>query len=200
MKIIILDDHKIFGESLRALLMENAEISQCDFVSAIEEFDKKIETDSYDICLLDINLDKNSGFDVLKNLRAKKFGFKILILSSYTNPIYKKKALDLGAAGYISKSIDSKSLIEKICQINNGFSFTNEKHFENPLTKREEEVLKALITGKTNTQIAKDLYISERTLYHHIENIYEKLKVENKVELYGKALELGYVDRFYFLP
>ena len=196
MKIIILDDHKIFGESLRALLMENAEISQCDFVSAIEELYKKIETDSYDICLLDINLDKNSGFDVLKNLRAKKFGFKILILSSYTNPIYKKKALDLGAAGYISKSIDSKSLIEKICQINNGFSFTNEKHFENPLTKREEEVLKALITGKTNTQIAKDLYISERTLYHHIENIYEKLKVENKVELYGKALELGYVNQF----
>ena len=196
MKIIILDDHKIFGESLRALLMENAEISQCDFVSEIEEFYKKIEEKSYDICLLDINLDKNSGFDVLKNLRAKKFGFKILILSSYTNPIYKKKALDLGAAGYISKSIDSKSLIEKICQINNGFSFTNEKHFENPLTKREEEVLKALITGKTNTQIAKDLYISERTLYHHIENIYNKLKVENKVELYGKALELGYVDRF----
>ncbi|EEI85779.1 transcriptional regulator, LuxR family [Anaerococcus lactolyticus ATCC 51172] len=196
MKIIILDDHKNFGESLRALLMENVEISRCDFVSAIEEFYKKIETDSYNICLLDINLDKNSGFDVLKNLRAKKFGFKILILSSYTNPIYKKKSLDLGAAGYISKSIDSKSLIEKICQINNGFSFTNEKHFENPLTKREEEVLKALITGKTNTQIAKDLYISERTLYHHIENIYEKLKVENKVELYGKALELGYVDQF----
>lgn len=129
-------------------------------------------------------------------MRAKKFGFKILILSSYTNPIYKKKALDLGAAGYISKSIDSKSLIEKICRINNGFSFTNEKHFENPLTKREEEVLKALITGKTNTQIAKDLYISERTLYNHIENIYEKLKVENKVELYGKALELGYVNQF----
>ena len=196
MKIIILDDHKIFGESLRALLMDSTEISRCDFVSEIEEFYKKIEEKSYDICLLDINLDKNSGFDVLKNLRAKKFGFKILILSSYTNPIYKKKALDLGAAGYISKSIDSKSLIEKICQINDGLLTCDENLIENPLTKREEEVLKALITGKTNTQIAKDLYISERTLYHHIENIYEKLKVENKVELYGKALELGYIDQF----
>lgn len=196
MKIIILDDHKIFGESLRALLMENAEISQCDFVSAIEEFYKKIETDSYDICLLDINLDKNSGFDVLKELSARKAKLKIIILSSYTNPIYKKKALDLGAAGYISKSIDSKSLIEKICQINNGLCTGDENIIENPLTKREEEVLKALITGETNTQIAQDLFISERTLYHHIENIYEKLGVENKVELYGKALELGYVDQF----
>lgn len=87
MKIIILDDHKIFGESLRALLMENAEISQCDFVSAIEEFYKKIETDPYDICLLDINLDKNSSFDVLKELTAKKAKLKTIILSSYTNPI-----------------------------------------------------------------------------------------------------------------
>lgn len=196
MKIIILDDHKIFGESLRALLMESTEISQCDFVSAIEEFYKKIETDSYDICLLDINLDKNSGFDVLKELSARKAKLKTIILSSYTNPIYKKKALDLGAAGYISKSIDSKSLIEKICQINNGLCTGDENIIENPLTKREEEVLKALLTGETNTQIAQDLFISERTLYHHIENIYEKLGVENKVELYGKALELGYVDQF----
>ena len=156
MKIIILDDHKIFGESLQNLLLESDDINICDFVSDIEGFYKKIETDSYDICLLDINLDKNSGFDVLKELSARKAKLKTVILSSYTNPIYKKKALDLGAAGYISKSIDSKSLIEKICQINNGFSFKDEKHFENPLTKREEEVLKALLTGETNTQIAKD--------------------------------------------
>lgn len=196
MKIIILDDHKIFGESLQNLLLESDDINICDFVSDIEGFYKKIETDPYDICILDINLDKNSGFDVLKELSARKVKLKTVILSSYTNPIYKKKALDLGAAGYISKSIDSKSLIEKICQINNGFSFKDEKHFENPLTKREEEVLKALITGETNTQIAQDLFISERTLYHHIENIYEKLGVENKVELYRKALELGYVDQF----
>lgn len=196
MKIIILDDHKIFGESLQNLLLESDDINICDFVSDIEGFYKKIETDPYDICILDINLDKNSGFDVLKELSARKVKLKTVILSSYTNPIYKKKALDLGAAGYISKSIDSKSLIEKICQINNGFSFKDEKYFENPLTKREEEVLKALITGETNTQIAQDLFISERTLYHHIENIYEKLGVENKVELYGKALELGYIEDF----
>lgn len=196
MKIIILDDHKIFGESLRALLMENAEISQCDFVSAIEEFYKKIETDPYNICLLDINLDKNSGFDVLKELSARKAKLKTIILSSYTNPIYKKKALDQGAAAFLSKSIDSKTLIEKISQISDGMWQDNEDYIENPLTNREEEVLKEIISGKTNSEIAKKLFISERTLYHHIENIYEKLGVENKVELYSKALDLGYVDQF----
>ena len=196
MKIIILDDHKIFGESLRALLMESVEISQCDFVSEIEDFFEKIQTSSYDICLLDINLDKKSGFDILKDLKAKKTNFKTIILTSYTNPIYKKKALDQGAAAFLSKSIDSKTLIEKISQISDGMWKDNEDYIENPLTNREEEVLKEIISGKTNSEIAKKLFISERTLYHHIENIYEKLGVENKVELYSKALDLGYVDEF----
>lgn len=70
------------------------------------------------------------------------------------------------------------------------------KNIWKPLNKKGEEVLKELITGKTNTQIAKKLFISERTLYHHIEKIYQKLGVENKVELYAKALELGYIDQF----
>ena len=196
MKIIILDDHKIFGESLRILLLESEIIRECDFVSKVGDFFEKIEEKSYDICLLDINLDKDSGFDVLKDLQEKNLRIKTVILSSYTNPIYKKKALGLGAAGYISKSIDSKTLIEKLLEINIGLPANNENTYENPLTKREEEVLKELLTGKTNTQIAKDLFISERTLYHHIKNIYEKLGVENKVELYAKAIELGYVDKF----
>lgn len=196
MKIIILDDHKIFGESLRALLMESVEISQCDFVSEIEEFFKKIQTSSYDICLLDINLDKKSGFDILKDLKSKKINFKTIILTSYTNPIYKKKALNLGAAAFLSKSIDSKTLIEKISQISDGMWQDNEDYIENPLTNREEEVLKEIISGKTNSEIAKKLFISERTLYNHIESIYNKLEVENKVELYGKALELGYIEDF----
>lgn len=196
MKIIILDDHKIFGESLRALLMESVEISQCDFVSEIEDFFKKIQTSSYDICLLDINLDKKSGFDILRDLKSKKTNFKTIILSSYTNPIYKKKALDQGAAAFLSKSIDSKTLIEKISQISDGMWQDNEDYIENPLTNREEEVLKEIVSGKTNSEIAKKLFISERTLYNYIENIYAKLGVENKVELYGKALDLGYVDQF----
>lgn len=72
----------------------------------------------------------------------------------------------------------------------------NEDYIENRLTNREEEVLKEIISGKTNSEIAKKLFISERTLYNHIESIYNKLVVENKVELYSKALALGYIEDF----
>ena len=178
------------------MLLESEKISQCDYLSKVGDFFGKIEEKSYDICLLDIKLDKDSGFDVLKDLKAKKVRFKTVILSSYTNPIYKKKSLDLGAVAFLSKSIDSKKLINKLQEIYEGLWKIDAKIYENPLTKREEEVLKELITGKTNTQIAKKLFISERTLYHHIEKICQKLGVENKVELYAKALELGYIDQF----
>ena len=196
MNIIILDDHKIFGESLKNLLLENKDITHCDFVSDVDRFYEKIEDNLYDICLLDVNLDTRSGFDVLRDLKAKKTNFKTIILSSYTNPINKKKALDFGAAAYLSKSIDSKNLIEKLLEINMGLSKGNEDTYENLLTNREEEVLKEIISGKTNSEIAKSLFISERTLYNHIEGIYNKLEVENKVELYSKSLELGYIEDF----
>lgn len=74
-------------------------------------------------------------------------------------------------------------------------SLISEEKNKNPLIKREEEVLKEIISDKTQTQISKKIFVSERSLCHHIENIYEKLDVENKVELYAKALELGYVDQ-----
>ncbi|MCW6700781.1 helix-turn-helix transcriptional regulator [Anaerococcus sp. NML200537] len=60
---------------------------------------------------------------------------------------------------------------------------SDEKIYENSFIKRDEEVLKEIISYKTQTQIFKKIFVSERTLYHHIENIYKKLGVENKVEL-----------------
>lgn len=62
------------------------------------------------------------------------------------------------------------------------------------LTDREVEIIKAIGTGKTKHEIAKDLYISERTLYNHIQNIYEKLDATNSIEAYNKAIILGYIN------
>ena len=62
------------------------------------------------------------------------------------------------------------------------------------LTNREINVLKSICTGKTKKELAKELFISERTLYNHIQNIYDKLEVSNTVEAYNKAIKLGYIE------
>lgn len=195
LKIIILDDHKIFGESLSKLLEEKSDVSECKYTSKFIDFFKFIDKTNYDICLIDISLNNSqSGFDVLRKLNEDNYAIKKVVLSSYNNPVYKNNAYKLGVNAYFIKSIDVDSLLSNLKQIYEGNYNKIDPVFEDFLTPREKEVLKEIIKGSRNSDIAKKLYISERTLYHHIENIYQKLKVDNKVDLYSKSIELGYVE------
>lgn len=195
LKIIILDDHKIFGESLSKLLEEKSDVSECKFTSKVIDFFKLIDRTNYDICLIDISLNNSqSGFDVLRKLNEDNYDIKKVVLSSYNNPVYKNNACKLGADAYFIKSIDVDSLLLNLCEIFEGNYNKIDSEFEDLLTPREKEVLKEIIKGRRNSDIAMNLYISERTLYHHIENIYQKLKVDNKVDLYSKSIELGYIE------
>lgn len=194
MKIILLDDHKIFGESLKMLLEEQEEIS-CTFVSKPQEFLKMIEKDDYDIFLIDINLkDDKTGLDLIKDLIADKPKQKIIVLTSYDLDNYKDMAFKLGVKDFINKSVETHELLERIKNVYKGNYKKIDKYITDPLTKREIEVLKELIKGSSKKDIAGKLFISERTLYNHIANIYDKLMAKNIVEAYNKAMELGYID------
>lgn len=194
MKIILLDDHKIFGESLKMLLEEQDEIS-CAYVSKAQEFLKMIKKETYDIFLIDINLkDDKTGLDLIKDLIADKPKQKIIVLTSYDLDNYKDMAFKLGVKDFINKSVETHELLERIKNVYKGNYKKIDKYITDPLTKREIEVLKELIKGSSKKDIAGKLFISERTLYNHIANIYDKLMAKNIVEAYNKAMELGYID------
>ena len=194
MKIILLDDHKIFGESLKMLLEEQDEIS-CAYVSKSQEFLKMIKKETYDIFLIDINLkDDKTGLDLIKDLIEDNPKQKIIVLTSYDLDNYKDMAFDLGVKDFINKSVETHELLERIINVYKGNYKKIDKHITDPLTKREIEVLEELIKGSSKKDIAKKLFISERTLYNHIANIYDKLMAKNIVEAYNKAMELGYID------
>lgn len=108
-------------------------------------------------------------------------------------PVYKVKAYEKGAADFINKSIEISKLVDRLKQVtNNKVVETIRKELS--LTNREINVLKSICTGKTKKELAKELFISERTLYNHIQNIYDKLEVSNTVEAYNKAIKLGYIE------
>ena len=194
MKIILLDDHKIFGESLKMLLEEQEDIS-CVYVSKGQEFLKMIKKETYDIFLIDINLkDDKTGLDLIKDLIEDNPKQKIIVLTSYDLDNYKDMAFDLGVKDFINKSVETHELLERIINVYKGNYKKIDKHITDPLTKREIEVLEELIKGSSKKDIAKKLFISERTLYNHIANIYDKLMAKNIVEAYNKAMELGYID------
>lgn len=191
MKILLLDDHKIFGESLKVLLEERG--ISCTYTSSIKNFYEEVEGD-YDIILLDINLkEEETGFDILDRIHDKNK--KIVILTSYDLVNYKRLALEKGARDFINKSLDVDEVIErleKVCK-DEKISFNDEEKIIEPLTKREEEILIEVLSGLTKKEIADKLYISERTLYNHLANIYAKLGAKNAIEAYKIALELGYI-------
>ncbi|HGM8612558.1 TPA: response regulator [Streptococcus pyogenes] len=195
MKIILLDDHKLFGESLKMLLEEQADDISCAYVSKPQEFLKMIKKEIYDIFLIDINLkDDTTGLDLIKDLVDYNPKQKIIVLTSYDLDNYKDMAFKLGVKDFINKSVEIEELLARIKNVYKGNYKKIDKYIVDPLTKREIEVLEELIKGSSKKDIAKKLFISERTLYNHIVNIYDKLQSKNIVEAYNKAMELGYID------
>lgn len=194
MKIILLDDHKLFGQSLKMLLEEQEEIS-CTYVSKVQEFLKMTEKDPYDIFLIDINLkDDKTGLDLIKDLLAENPKQNIIVLTSYDLDNYKDMAFDLGVKDFINKSIEIEEMLVRLKNVHQGKSPSRKTLIIEPLTQREIEVLKELVKGTDKKKIAQKLFISERTLYNHLANIYDKLGVNNAIEAYNKAMELGYID------
>lgn len=194
MKIILLDDHKLFGQSLKMLLEEQEEIS-CTYVSKVQEFLKMKEKEAYDIFLIDINLkDDRTGLDLIKDLLAENPKQNIIVLTSYDLDNYKDMAFKLGVKDFINKSFEIEEMLVRLKNVYQGKSPSRKTLILEALTQREIEVLKELVKGADKKKIAQKLFISERTLYNHLANIYDKLGVNNAIEAYNKDMELGYID------
>ena len=174
---------------------EKEEIDLCDYVSSIDNFLERIKLKNYDILLIDVNLkDNKTGFDLIEEVLAENPKQNIIVLTSYNLTNYMNIAFKLGVRDFANKSIGIDELILKIKNTYEGKFEIRYNLIADPLTEREIEILRELIKGYTRKDIAKRLFISERTLYNHIANIYNKLRAKNIVEAYNKAMEIGYID------
>lgn len=175
------------------LLEEESDVT-CDYISSSENLMEALEN-SYDILLLDINLKvEKTGLDLVEEILKRYPDQKIVILTSYDLINYRKVAFDLGVKDFINKSVEVHELVSRLRSVYSGSENRKSPEIIDTLTEREVEVLREMIKGENKKDIAKKLYISERTLYNHISNIYEKLGAKNIVEAYNRAMELGYID------
>ncbi len=195
MKIILLDDHKLFGSSIKLLLEEQDEIEFCDYVSTIDDLFKYLKIKNYDIVLLDINLkSEKTGLELIGEVLEIYPDINVVILTSYDLKNYKETAYKLGVKDFINKSVEIDDLIERLVIVNEGKHKIFNINDKPLLTDSEKIVLKELVKGSNKKDIANKLFISERTLYNHISNIYSKLGVNNAIEAFNKAMKLGYID------
>lgn len=197
MRVLLIDDHSLFAQSLAIALSDFPTIEQFFIIKSVDEIETIIETNRPDIILMDINLGKLSDEDGLiltQNLLQKFPDQKIVILSGYDLPVYRKEAKKLGAKGFISKDVVPEKLLRILESINNGSTyFENIGNFVEELTETEKQVLRMLASGIKRKEIAEQLFMSERTVSNHLQHIFEKLGVSSAVEAVTQAIHLGYI-------
>lgn len=195
--ILLVDDHALFSKSLEIALSDYPEITSFESVDDIALLGHFIETCRPDILLMDINLKNISsedGLELAKQLLCRYPEQKIVILSGYDLPIYRREAEKIGAKGFINKNTEPEKLVSFLTQISQGaVIFNRDIPFLEELTDCEKQILRLIADGMKRKEIAATLYISERTLSNHLQHIFEKLGVTSSVEAITKAIQMGYI-------
>lgn len=197
-KIMIADDHSMIREALKNLLELDGDIQVIAEAVDGEDCLEKLQLVKPDVLLLDINMPKKNGLEVLKSLKSRRSKLKVLVLTVHNETEYLMKAVDIGVNGYVLKDSESAELKKAIFTVADGETYIqpslipalNAKMIETnkdaekikSLTKRELDVLKLLAVGMFNKEVGKRLEISERTVKNHVSNIFKKLGVTDRTQ------------------
>lgn len=198
-EIIIADDHMMIREGLKQLLELDGTMiviaEANDGEECLNLLNKKIHPD---ILLLDINMPKKNGIEVLEYIKQNKIPVKVLILTVHNEVEYLLKAVDIGIDGYLLKDSSYDELKEAIDVVISGNTYIQpsllpalnesmedyalDKEKIECLTKRELDVLRLISEGCSNKKISDELTISERTVKNHISHIFRKIDVEDRTQ------------------
>lgn len=203
MKILIADDHELIRGGIKRLLGDSFEGVHTGEAATAEEALNSIETNTWDILILDMNLSGQSGLEVLKELRRRENKVPVLVLSMYPEEQFAVRAIKAGAVGYITKGGDAQELVEAIRKVLAGGRYISSSVAEkladaidtgsdqpaaSLLSDREFEVFRLLASGKTVGKISRILNRSVKTISTHRTHILQKLNLENNASIMQYAL------------
>jgi len=210
-RIVVVDDHALFRAGLISLLGEMAEFQIVGEAGDGQAALETVRRLNPDLLLLDVNMPGMSGVEVvraLKNLPHPE-ACRIIMLTISKSEEDLLGAITAGADGYLLKSAEPEELRKAILLVHQGLSVlspqvtrqvlkaatSNDPHHagDSGLSGREMEVLACLAQGKTTTQIASELFISENTVKTHVRHILEKLEASNRAEAVSKATQMGLI-------
>lgn len=203
--VMLLDDHKIFRESLK-LLLETTKNFKVVFDASDEAgFIKGLRYNDVDVILLDITMPGRDGFYYLDFIRKKNVNVKVIMLTMHSEVEYLVKATEMNVDGYLLKSVGSEELFRAIYDVYNGeeyiqpdlipylnnylINIDSDKEKIKLLTARELELLAMIASGKKNIEIATSMNISERTVKNHLSHIFDKLEVSDRTQAAVFALK-----------
>jgi DNA-binding NarL/FixJ family response regulator len=211
-RVLLADDHTVVRSGLRMVLDAQPDIEVvAEAGDGAEAVQRALQGD-IDLAILDVAMPRMTGLQAVAELQRRRPDLRVLILSMYDNEQYFFEALKAGASGYVLKSAANRDLVEAVRASMRGEPFLypaavtalirdylerarhGEATPEDPLTPREQEVVKLIAEGHTSEEIADILVISKKTVERHRANILEKLGMRNRVELTRYAIRRGLVE------
>ncbi len=213
-KIAIADDHKLFRDGMAALLKNYDELSISIVASNGNELFHELlkRKRPIDILILDVEMPEMDGFEVLRKLRVIHSEIKPLILTMHNEDELIYGLVELGAKGLLQKSADIEQVVDAIYSLHNNELYFNEdiskrvlkklvkkEHIKRldvnkNLSEREKEIIRLICYEFTNKEIADKLFLSERTIENHKQNIFEKTRSKNSAGLAVYAMRTGIVE------
>lgn len=210
-RVLIVDDHRLLRDGLAALLGQADDIEVVGSVPSGEEAISKFPSLKPDIILMDIMMGGMTGIEATRWIKEQDSQVKVILISSEIKKELVTAGIQCGIDGYLPKDVDLDTLREAMRTVRNGGRYFNEAItnlvFEdfyqkkkltntqgkvtlpNDLTKREQEVLALVASGKSNQEVADDLFISIKTVDTHKNHILDKLGLKNTAELVKYAIK-----------
>jgi two-component system, NarL family, response regulator DevR len=213
-RILLVDDHDIVRLGLMTLLNDQPDMEVVGEASTAAEAVKSVEKLSPDVVLMDIRLPGEGGIEATRQATKRFPKSKVVMLTSFADDELVMRAINAGAVGYVLKQVGNEELIRAIQAAARGEALLDssttarllsrvrqaerkaeEDAFRN-ITDREMDVLMHLAKGKTNAEIGRLLNLSEKTVGNYVGNMFEKLHLNNRIELAAYAYEHHLFERF----
>jgi DNA-binding NarL/FixJ family response regulator len=207
MRVVIADDHRVVREGIRYMLSDETDIEIVGEAETGDELLGIVESEPVDVALLDVRMPGMSGFDVLERLVEIAPQVRVLMLSMHDQPAYVRRAMELGAAGYVLKSAGRDELLTALRVVAEDGTYLPSELMEpliagvtgragptGKLSPRERQVLQLVADGYENKQVAAELELSEATVKTYLRGVFERLQVSSRAEAVAVGLRLGVIE------
>lgn len=199
MNILLAEDQSMLRDALAKLLLLEERVKSVEQVGNGQEAIEKLLQKRYDIIILDIEMPKKTGLDVLQWLRENNRLDKVIIVTTFKRSGYFERAVKNEVNAYVLKDrsiSDLMSTIENVMAGRKEYSpelVVNIIEEKNPLTSKELEILKLMSYGLSNSSISEKVFLSKGTVRNYISVIFSKLSVDNRVSAINTAKERGWL-------
>jgi len=208
-RILIADDHAIVRQGLRQIVSDQPDMVVAGEADSLTQTMEAVQSDSWDVLVLDLTMPDGNGLDLLRELRFTKPDIRVLVLSMHSEDQFALPVLQAGASGYLTKETVPEELVRALRRIHRGGKYVSQSLAEKlvgavggddnreeheKLSAREFQVFFMLATGRTLKEIARELGLSVKTISTYRSRTLEKLGLQTNAEIVRYAIHQRIID------